>query len=130
MRRRYYCDYCDKTFIDDLDARKKHLQSSYHIKLRNVHYEHHRDPRTILKEECEKTPCRRFLMDSQEQNKQIKIPTVVSWLQTYYEKHNKENSDLIHIPWSYPGQLEQRSDIPLSIRKLKPEHFTDANFEE
>lgn len=42
MRRRYYCDYCDKSFIDDLDARQKHLQSSHHIKLRNLHYEHHR----------------------------------------------------------------------------------------
>lgn len=42
MGRRYYCDYCDKTFIDDLDARKKHLSSSHHIKLRNLHYELHR----------------------------------------------------------------------------------------
>lgn len=39
MGRRYYCDYCDKLFIDDLEARKKHLQSSHHIKLRNLHYE-------------------------------------------------------------------------------------------
>ncbi|XP_044260822.1 zinc finger matrin-type protein 5 [Tribolium madens] len=157
MRRRYYCDYCDKSFIDDLDARKKHLQSSYHIKLRNLHYELHRDPRTILKEECEKTPCRRFLsngvcqfsgickythytpeqlweiklrVDSEEQGKQIRVPTMESWLQTYSEKHSKENTDLVHIPWSYPEQLEHRTDLPPSIKKLKPEHFVQENFEE
>lgn len=39
MGRRYYCDYCDKSFIDDLGARRKHLQSSHHIRLRNIHYE-------------------------------------------------------------------------------------------
>lgn len=42
MSRRYYCDYCDKTFIDDLEARKKHLSSSHHIKLKKLHYEMHR----------------------------------------------------------------------------------------
>lgn len=39
MGRRYYCEYCDKTFIDELEARRKHLQSANHIKLRNMHYE-------------------------------------------------------------------------------------------
>ncbi|XP_019867715.1 zinc finger matrin-type protein 5 [Aethina tumida] len=60
MGRRYYCDYCDKTFIDDLDARKKHLQSAQHIKMRNIHYENQRDPETIFREESLKTPCRRY----------------------------------------------------------------------
>ncbi|XP_057671710.1 zinc finger matrin-type protein 5 [Diorhabda carinulata] len=60
MGRRYYCDYCEKSFIDDLEARKKHLQSSNHIKLRNMHYESCRDPETALKEELLKIPCRRF----------------------------------------------------------------------
>lgn len=85
MGRRYYCDYCDKLFIDDLDARKKHLQSSHHIKLRNLHYESCRgtlniscfvpnkycllmsfsfvDPETVLREELLKTPCRRFIQN-------------------------------------------------------------------
>ncbi|VEN36974.1 unnamed protein product [Callosobruchus maculatus] len=60
MGRRYYCDYCEINFIDDLDARKKHLQSLHHIKLRNLHYESCRDPETILREELLKIPCRRF----------------------------------------------------------------------
>ncbi|CAH0546227.1 unnamed protein product [Brassicogethes aeneus] len=63
MGRRYYCDYCDKNFIDDLDARKKHLQSAQHIKNRNLHYEAQRDPETIFREESLKMPCRRFLLE-------------------------------------------------------------------
>lgn len=42
MGRRYYCDYCDKNFLDVLEARRKHLQSAHHIKLRNLHYEYSR----------------------------------------------------------------------------------------
>ncbi|CAG9864775.1 unnamed protein product [Phyllotreta striolata] len=60
MGRRYYCDYCEKSFIDDIDARKKHLQSSNHVKLRHMHYEACRDPETILREELLKASCRRF----------------------------------------------------------------------
>ncbi|XP_017770229.1 PREDICTED: zinc finger matrin-type protein 5 [Nicrophorus vespilloides] len=61
MGRRYYCDYCDKVFIDDLDARKKHLNSAHHLKLRKVHYDLFRDQKTLLQEESVKIPCRRFL---------------------------------------------------------------------
>ncbi|XP_066256125.1 zinc finger matrin-type protein 5 [Euwallacea similis] len=60
MGRRYYCEYCNKTFIDELEARKKHLQSANHIKLRNLHYEQCREPAIILKEELLKIPCRKF----------------------------------------------------------------------
>lgn len=38
MGRRYYCDYCDKTFIDDIDARKKHINGLLHQNLRKEHY--------------------------------------------------------------------------------------------
>lgn len=38
MGRRYYCDYCDKIFIDDIDARKKHLGSVTHFRQRQEHY--------------------------------------------------------------------------------------------
>lgn len=38
MSRRYYCDYCDKTFIDDIDARKKHINGLVHQNMRREHY--------------------------------------------------------------------------------------------
>lgn len=61
--RRYYCEYCDKIFIDELEARRKHLQSSNHIKHRNMHYEQCREPAIILREELLKIPCRKFFQN-------------------------------------------------------------------
>ncbi|KAL1516914.1 hypothetical protein ABEB36_000746 [Hypothenemus hampei] len=63
MGRRYYCEYCEKTFIDELEARKKHLQSANHMKLRNMHYEQCRDPAILLKEELLKIPCRKYFQN-------------------------------------------------------------------
>ncbi|XP_050312260.1 zinc finger matrin-type protein 5 [Anthonomus grandis grandis] len=60
MGRRYYCEYCDKTFVDELEARRKHLQSANHVKLRNLHYQQCREPAVILREELLKQPCRKF----------------------------------------------------------------------
>ncbi|PNF31830.1 Zinc finger matrin-type protein 5 [Cryptotermes secundus] len=61
MGKRYYCDYCDRSFIDDLEARKKHLNGSMHMRLRKEHYDSFRDPQTLLAEESAKEPCKRFL---------------------------------------------------------------------
>ncbi|XP_063229723.1 zinc finger matrin-type protein 5-like [Bacillus rossius redtenbacheri] len=60
MGKRYYCDYCDRSFVDGLDARKKHLKGYMHARLRKEYYESIRDARTILSEESLKTRCRRF----------------------------------------------------------------------
>lgn len=38
MGKRYYCDYCDRSFKDDVEARKKHLFSLQHMKNRADHY--------------------------------------------------------------------------------------------
>lgn len=69
-------------------------------------------------------------MDYKKQNKQIKVPTVEPWLQKYYEKHMNEKTDLVHVPWIYPAVLEQRADLPPSIKKFKGEQFKDDNFSE
>jgi len=39
MGKRYYCDYCDRSFVDDLEARKKHLNGSVHMRLKKEHYD-------------------------------------------------------------------------------------------
>lgn len=76
---RYYCDYCDKVFIDDVEARKKHLNCVYHLKMKKLHYASFRgkykdflnesyiiivhlllDLSEILAEESVKIPCNRF----------------------------------------------------------------------
>ena len=38
MGKRYYCEYCDRSFKDDPEARKKHLSSLQHVKNRADHY--------------------------------------------------------------------------------------------
>lgn len=60
MGRRYHCDYCDKTFPDNANNRKKHLQGSHHIRLRKIHYDAFRDAASLLELESAKKPCRRF----------------------------------------------------------------------
>lgn len=42
MGKRYYCDYCDRSFVDDIQARKKHLQGSAHIRSYKQHYQKQR----------------------------------------------------------------------------------------
>ncbi|XP_012277105.1 zinc finger matrin-type protein 5 [Orussus abietinus] len=61
MGKRYFCDYCDRSFKDDPEARKKHLSSLQHAKNRADHYNLYKDPETILKEETAKIPCKRFM---------------------------------------------------------------------
>uniref|UniRef100_A0A2R5LAJ2 Zinc finger matrin-type protein 5 n=1 Tax=Ornithodoros turicata TaxID=34597 RepID=A0A2R5LAJ2_9ACAR len=60
MGRRYHCDYCGKSFPDNVNNRKKHLQGVHHIRLRKLHYENFRDAITVLQAESQKKPCRRF----------------------------------------------------------------------
>ncbi|XP_046404170.1 zinc finger matrin-type protein 5 [Ischnura elegans] len=60
MGKRYYCDYCERTFIDDIQARRKHLLGLKHTIRVKEHYASFKDPKTILTEELAKAPCHRF----------------------------------------------------------------------
>ncbi|XP_068081367.1 zinc finger matrin-type protein 5 [Anabrus simplex] len=60
MGKRYFCDYCDRSFVDDIEARKKHLNGSVHIRLRKEHYDKFKDGKTVLLEESAKIPCKRY----------------------------------------------------------------------
>lgn len=60
MGKRYHCDYCDKTFPDSASNRKKHLQGTYHMRMKKLHYDAFLDAASVLKAEATKKPCRRF----------------------------------------------------------------------
>ncbi|XP_054714202.1 zinc finger matrin-type protein 5-like isoform X2 [Uloborus diversus] len=60
MGKRYYCDYCERSFADGAENRKKHLASVHHQKLRAAHYEQFKDAATLLAENRAKKPCRKF----------------------------------------------------------------------
>ncbi|XP_044730473.1 zinc finger matrin-type protein 5 [Chrysoperla carnea] len=172
MGRRYYCDFCEKSFIDDLEARKKHLSGLAHQQVKYQHYHPFRDPKEIFEEESRKTECRKFLKgtclfglkcnyshytvaelaeikqlveenERIEQQKQMKIeyentniPSLEEWLKRYHERisqnSNKDpkiyqNSDDDYV-WTYPSFLEHRTDLPPSLHKLQPYHFSNDKF--
>ncbi|KAL6082021.1 hypothetical protein STEG23_021620 [Scotinomys teguina] len=39
MGKRYFCDYCDRSFQDNLHNRKKHLSGLQHLKAKKVWYD-------------------------------------------------------------------------------------------
>nr|XP_021488419.1 zinc finger matrin-type protein 5 isoform X1 [Meriones unguiculatus]XP_021488421.1 zinc finger matrin-type protein 5 isoform X1 [Meriones unguiculatus] len=62
MGKRYFCDYCDRSFQDNLHNRKKHLSGLQHLKAKKVWYDMFRDAAAILLDEQNKRPCRKFLL--------------------------------------------------------------------
>ncbi|XP_052054801.1 zinc finger matrin-type protein 5 isoform X2 [Apodemus sylvaticus] len=65
MGKRYFCDYCDRSFQDNLHNRKKHLNGLQHLKAKKVWYDIFRDAAAILLDEQNKRPCRKFLLTGQ-----------------------------------------------------------------
>ncbi|KAM4648882.1 zinc finger matrin-type protein 5 isoform 2-T4 [Amazona ochrocephala] len=65
MGKRYFCDYCDRSFQDNLHNRKKHLNGVQHLRAKRAWYDLFRDAAAILQEEQTKKPCRKFLQTGQ-----------------------------------------------------------------
>ncbi|XP_020656464.1 zinc finger matrin-type protein 5 [Pogona vitticeps] len=65
MGKRYFCDYCDRSFQDNLHNRKKHLNGFQHLRTKKVWYDLFRDAAAILQEEQSKKTCRKFLQTGQ-----------------------------------------------------------------
>ncbi|XP_069475384.1 zinc finger matrin-type protein 5 isoform X2 [Ambystoma mexicanum] len=61
MGKRYFCDYCNRSFQDNLHNRKKHLFGVQHQRSKKVWYDFFRDAAAILADEQNKKPCRKFL---------------------------------------------------------------------
>ncbi|XP_066517718.1 zinc finger matrin-type protein 5 [Hoplias malabaricus] len=65
MGKRYYCDYCDRSFQDTLHNRKKHLNGVQHQRAKKAWLDVFRNTAAILQEERSKQPCRKFLQTGQ-----------------------------------------------------------------
>ncbi|XP_076028930.1 zinc finger matrin-type protein 5 [Oratosquilla oratoria] len=60
MGKRYYCDYCDRSFPYSIEARKKHISGHQHLKVRKQHYYHFKTAQNRLGEETQKKKCKFF----------------------------------------------------------------------
>ncbi|KPP60291.1 zinc finger matrin-type protein 5-like [Scleropages formosus] len=65
MGKRYYCDYCDRFFQDNMHNRKKHLNGVQHHRAKKAWFDTFRDAATIFIEEQAKKPCRKFIQTGQ-----------------------------------------------------------------
>ncbi|KAE8634067.1 hypothetical protein XENTR_v10002192 [Xenopus tropicalis] len=65
MGRRYFCDYCDRSFQDNLHNRKKHLNGVQHQRSKKAWFDAFRDASEVLAEEQTKKVCRRFIQCGQ-----------------------------------------------------------------
>ncbi|XP_034048503.1 zinc finger matrin-type protein 5 [Thalassophryne amazonica] len=61
MGKRYYCDYCDRSFQDNMHNRKKHLNGVQHQRAKKAWFDKFRDSAAILSDEQAKKPCLKFL---------------------------------------------------------------------
>lgn len=60
MGKRYYCEYCARSFPYSADNRKKHINGIQHQREMKLHYDGYRDASAILDEELSKKPCKRY----------------------------------------------------------------------
>ncbi|ORX45030.1 hypothetical protein BCR36DRAFT_333777 [Piromyces finnis] len=60
MGKNYYCDYCDRSFVDTPEKRKNHLNSQQHILNVKNHYNSFKEPRDILIEKLGNPICQNF----------------------------------------------------------------------
>ncbi|XP_037548419.1 zinc finger matrin-type protein 5 [Nematolebias whitei] len=58
MGKRYYCDYCDRSFQDNMHNRKKHLNGVQHHRAKKAWFDQFRDATAILLDEQRKKPCK------------------------------------------------------------------------
>ncbi|MGH0172550.1 UNVERIFIED_CONTAM: hypothetical protein FKN15_063643 [Acipenser sinensis] len=65
MGKRYLCDYCDRSFQDNMHNRKKHLNGVQHHRAKKAWFDLFRDAALILADEQAKKPCRKFLQTGQ-----------------------------------------------------------------
>ncbi|GAB1603776.1 zinc finger matrin-type protein 5-like [Argonauta hians] len=61
MGKRYFCDFCEKSFADLPNNRKKHINGGLHQRMRKQHYDAFRDAESILAEDSQKIPCKQLL---------------------------------------------------------------------
>lgn len=63
MKKKYYCEYCDKSFHDNPTTRRSHLNGLQHMTLYRLHYAPYTDSGKVSKAISNKIPCRNLKKD-------------------------------------------------------------------
>lgn len=136
----YYCEFCDRSFHDILSTRKKHIKSLQHQKMRKMHYDSFKDSATLLQEESEKTPCRRFFQTGQcdfgdhckfshqnltvlkeqiivstKKHNNIDLDNVHSWVERWKKRKHLE-PDTKNIDYKLPSSFPPVYQLPPSLQ--------------
>eukprot|EP00112_Aurelia_sp_Birch-Aquarium-sp1_P013538 Seg2875.6 transcript_id=Seg2875.6/GoldUCD/mRNA.D3Y31 product="Zinc finger matrin-type protein 5" protein_id=Seg2875.6/GoldUCD/D3Y31 len=141
MGRRYFCEYCDRAFADTPPSRKRHIKSLQHQRLKKLHYDSFKDAATLLAEEAQKAPCKKFFQTGEckfgdnckfshvspqfyqsqmtDQNPVTCTDSfdVESWVSNWRKKHpdkGKESRELSSKYWLPPG-FPPLNELPPSL---------------
>ncbi|KAG8185506.1 hypothetical protein JTE90_019761 [Oedothorax gibbosus] len=153
MGKRYYCDYCERSFADGADNRKKHLSGVLHQKLRKAHYDGFKSASQILEENKIKRPCHKFhsghceygngckyshltAVDVQNLQHQASLeqarkplpnPDIDAWLKSKVLNFNKTTeSTFTTKQTSLPPTLSTIPNLPPSLVPSKPSELLTA----
>ena len=62
-RKRYYCDFCYKSFADNKANRQNHLNGVQHKLAKKSHYDSFKEPEQILAEDSGREPCHKYFTE-------------------------------------------------------------------
>ncbi|CAB0032220.1 unnamed protein product [Trichogramma brassicae] len=157
--KKYYCDYCKRTFKDAQNARQKHLTSIAHAKNYTEYYKPFKAPEEVLQEESSKIPCRRLATEGQcpfgatcrfshyTRDQLEYLQYIVAsknadpvfyfpdkeWITKEYFEDTVAPEEIEikdYNPWPLPNGLQDSANLPPSMRPMTYEDFKDCTFPE
>ncbi|XP_060563051.1 zinc finger matrin-type protein 5-like [Ruditapes philippinarum] len=134
MGKRFYCDFCDRSFADRGLNRKNHFKGLQHQRMKKQHYDNFRDAASILAEDSSKTPCKRFFMGSCDYGDGCKFshmtPEKRQFLQQQVTNDKEEKERRLMLEGSEPTLEEWLEKRNKKLRKDNPsENRPDIHYE-
>ncbi|XP_078491671.1 zinc finger protein Ci-ZF(C3H/U1like)-1 isoform X1 [Ciona intestinalis] len=119
MGKRYFCEYCQRGFQDNLTARNKHLKSSIHIKNQQLWYHQFRDTQSLYNDALKKKPCQSYLATGVCQFGNHCNYRHLSDQELYNLKQSIECVDILIVESFYGGSHKQLIDVIVEAIKEK-----------
>eukprot|EP00099_Drosophila_melanogaster_P024398 NP_722687.1 uncharacterized protein Dmel_CG31922 [Drosophila melanogaster] len=130
----YYCDYCCCFLKNDLNVRKLHNGGIAHAIAKSNYLKRYEDPKKILTEERQKTPCKRYF------GSYCKFETYCKF--THYSGDNLRELEKLVLARKkrksrkktnkckrWPWKTHLRKGLPPSLQPINPEKLKQTDFE-